>query len=198
MHVPGIYMIKSNTHPERVYIGSAVDLKKRWWSHVSDLRLNRHSNSRLQNHYNKYGISDLSFCIVLYGCKKEDLLIYEQKYIDEYHPWFNICKIAGNRLGVKASESTREKLRQLRIGKTPWNKGIPRTDEIKRISSIVNSRPIYQFDKEMNFIREWPSTISASRALSLKPSNIGSVIAGRSKTAGGFIWVSKYNQKSVA
>lgn len=35
-----------------------------------------------------------------------------------------------------------------------------------------NSRPILQFDKNGNFIREWNSVLEAAKALKLKPSNI--------------------------
>jgi predicted DNA-binding protein (MmcQ/YjbR family) len=55
----GIYKIQSVIKPERIYIGSAKNIRIRWNIHTSNLKLNRHENKKLQNHYNKYGVNDL-------------------------------------------------------------------------------------------------------------------------------------------
>jgi hypothetical protein len=46
-------------------------------------------------------------------------------------------------------------------------------------------KPIFQFDLEGKFIKEWPSIAEAKRQVG---GDIKSVIAGRQKTAAGFIW----------
>ena len=122
MRVSGIYKIQSVTHPDRIYIGSAVSISKRWDVHNFDLRNNKHDNQRLQNHFNKYGKDDLQFT-VLEVCDKELLIQREQHYIDRLNPWFNISKVAGSTSGYRHSLETRDLLRRLRIGKEPWNKG---------------------------------------------------------------------------
>lgn len=124
MKVSGIYKIESKIKPERIYIGSAVNIAERWCKHVGSLQKNKHENSKLQRHFNKYGKADLHFSVLL-GCEKEDLIKTEQYFIDSYNPYFNICKIAGSCLGVKHSKEYCEKLigNQYRLGKDPWNKG---------------------------------------------------------------------------
>ena len=57
MIISGIYKIQSIIKPERCYIGSAVNIQKRWRDHKRELRNNKHSNKKLQNHCNKYGES---------------------------------------------------------------------------------------------------------------------------------------------
>lgn len=131
MKQSGIYKIQSIIKSDKIYIGSAVHISNRWNWHLKDLRNNKHGNKKLQNHYNKYGESDLQFSILL-GCEKEDLVKIEQYFIDSYNPFFNICKIAGSRLGVKCSNETKEKMS---ISK----KGIklsPCTDEHRKNLSI--------------------------------------------------------------
>ena len=103
-----IYKI-SNTINDRIYIGSAVDFKRRIYVHKHRLLNNKH-NIILQNHVNKYGIDTLLFEIVEYVDCKENLLTREQFYLDTLNPYFNICKIAGNSLGVKHSQQTKEKI----------------------------------------------------------------------------------------
>jgi group I intron endonuclease len=99
----GIYRIESKVKPERVYIGSAVHLSKRWTTHLWGLKNDRHHSTKLQNHFNKYGESDLVFIIVEH-CLPDFLITREQYYIDSLNPYFNECKIAGNCLGKKWSE----------------------------------------------------------------------------------------------
>lgn len=130
----GIYKIQSLIKPNRIYIGSAVDLMNRWRCHLSDLKFKKHRNAKLQRHYNKYGISDLQFSILI-ECEKDELLKIEQYFIDSQNPYFNICKIAGRTSGYKHPESVKKKMRipktedhkkrlsEARLGKEPWNKG---------------------------------------------------------------------------
>lgn len=108
MKIPGIYKIQSKIKPERIYIGSAVRIGYRWNAHLCFLQKNKHINSKLQDHFNKYGESDLVFSVLL-GCNKEDLLKTEQYFLDSYNPYFNICKVAGSSLGLKRSDKTRKK-----------------------------------------------------------------------------------------
>lgn len=108
--VPGIYQIKSNING-KTYVGSSISLNSRKRSHFIPLKNGNHSNQHLQRHYNKYGEDSLSFSVICI-CNKERLLIMEQYYIDIFNPKFNICKTAGNHLGFKHSEETKEKMRK--------------------------------------------------------------------------------------
>jgi hypothetical protein len=79
--------------------------------HIRDLRSGSHFNAKLQRHVNKYGILDISFD-TLEKCSPGLLLILEQKYIDKYQPFFNICKIAGSRLYTRHSQTSIDKMKQ--------------------------------------------------------------------------------------
>ena len=125
----GIYQIQSKIKYNKIYVGSAIDIYLRWLGHIEELRKNKHHNPKLQCHYNKYGESDLQFSILL-GCEKEDLLKYEQFFIDSLNPWFNIQKVAGSPLGKKMSDEEKRKhseamkgINTWMNGRIPWNKG---------------------------------------------------------------------------
>jgi group I intron endonuclease len=104
-----IYKIQSKIKPERIYIGSATIVERRWKLHLFQLRKGIHHSRKLQNHYNKYGESDLQFSILL-GCEKEELIDKEQFFIDSLNPYFNICQLVGSTRGIKLSEDTRKKM----------------------------------------------------------------------------------------
>jgi group I intron endonuclease len=96
----GIYQIQSIIKPERIYIGSGIDVRKRWATHQFRLRKGNHHSKKLQRHYNKYGPDDLVYSFIL-GCEKEDLIKNEQFFIDTLNPYFNGSKVAGSTLGMK-------------------------------------------------------------------------------------------------
>jgi group I intron endonuclease len=109
--------------------------------HLSRLRRNKHSNYKLQNHFNKYGESDLQFSVLL-GCPREDLIKIEQYFIDSYKPHFNIALFAGSpNLGSKMSDEHKKKISDSLKGKPANNKGIPPSIETRlKISNSLKGR----------------------------------------------------------
>lgn len=49
-------------------------------------------------------------------------------------------------------------------------------------------RPVLQYDKDGNFIREWGTITEAGTTLNINYGNIYSVCQGQRKTAGGYMW----------
>lgn len=150
--VSGIYQIQSKIHPERIYIGSAVDIDKRWKEHICRLKRGVHHSHKLQRYYNKY--QDVLEFSIIFVCLKTELIEYEQKFIDKLNPYFNECKVAGSTLGREVSDKTRmkmsiarkgkntywmnnrvvsditrQKMRESHLGIKPWNTGITLSEE---------------------------------------------------------------------
>lgn len=140
----GIYRI-TNIIADKYYIGSAIDFKKRFQKHRSDLRLGRHHSKHLQRAWDKYSESAFKFEILLY-CDEENLLFYEQIALDYFNKLYNIALKAGSRLGLKNSKETREKISKSNKGRVVWNKGIKtgrRPLEVrKKISEGLKGRPV--------------------------------------------------------
>ena len=122
--VSGIYSITSKSTGKR-YIGSSVDIKKRWTHHAYFLKLHKHANSYLNRHVDKYGKDDVLFEILE---ETELLPEREQYWADYYQAWdrekgFNISKDTarpGTTLkGVPRSEKVRNQISKSR-GTTPF------------------------------------------------------------------------------
>lgn len=107
----GIYKIL-NWSTNKFYIGSAVRLRHRLDCHKSELRANKHRNSKLQNAWNKYGEKDFTFH-VLEHCEKYKLLEREQYYTDTLKPEYNILLIANSSLGYKHTEEAIAKMKEI-------------------------------------------------------------------------------------
>lgn len=104
----GVYCIE-NIASGRRYIGSAVDIHKRWKEHRRQLRDGHHHSKFMQRCWNKYGEAAFAFRILLF-CAREHVLMYEQTLLDAWKPEYNTSPTAGSQLGYRHSEETRSKL----------------------------------------------------------------------------------------
>lgn len=78
----GIYKI-THVSSEKMYIGSAVSIRRRITTHKHSLKKGSHHSQKLQRAWNKYGEDAFEFKTVLV-CSRENLLMYEQTCIDGY------------------------------------------------------------------------------------------------------------------
>jgi group I intron endonuclease len=112
--ISGIYSI---VHIEsgRPYVGSALDIYKRWSEHKSELTYNYHDNQRLQHFWNKYGEAAFEFKILELVVDPSLLLNREQFWMDKLESYnrdkgFNIRKVAESNFGLKHTEETKERM----------------------------------------------------------------------------------------
>jgi group I intron endonuclease len=119
MKYGGVYEITNNVNGKR-YVGSSVNIKKRWSQHKCMLRRGNHRNPYLQNAYNKYGADAFRYSILVYtepmdGVRLENILLKTGAYeynigADATKPW----------LGKKRSDKTNRKISEaLRGPKSP-------------------------------------------------------------------------------
>lgn len=164
----GIYEI-INIITERRYVGSAVNIEKRWMKHKNLLDCNNHHSLKLQNAWNKYGKDNFKFEI-LYECDKSELLFCEQNWLDFYgiENLYNICPIAGSSLGRKHSDETKRKISEIQIGKktSSFTK--------RKIQLARNGYPVIQIDMEGNVLGRYESVNEAARQTGINSSAISS------------------------
>ena len=203
---PGIYKI-INKNNGNFYIGSAagkLGIHQRFQDHKKTLRSNKHSNSYLQNSWNKHNEESFSFEIIEF-CNKENCIEREQYYIDTLNPQYNICKIAGNTLGVSCenlmtSEAILEKRRKQSIGISKALKGKPKADDhaIKCGAKYFNVYEAIctQFRKRGNpstyekgeFIGRWLKKSECSKKLNINPKQIRKCLQNIRSQSHGYIF----------
>lgn len=110
----GVYQIRNKIN-NKLYIGSSVNIQKRFRCHKTDLNKGRHHNRYLQRAWNKYKEDSFEFIILEFVNNKDELLKMEQKYMDELRSYegdigYNNSKKAGNCLGVKHTDETKKKM----------------------------------------------------------------------------------------
>jgi len=112
----GIYTITNKLNGHR-YVGSAVNLKKRWSKHKSCLFGSSHHSIYLQRAWNKYGEDAFEF-EVLEHWEPEFLISMEQWWMNMLRPEYNIAPVAGSSLGYKHTGAAKVKMAATQTGNT--------------------------------------------------------------------------------
>lgn len=141
----GIYQIK-NLVNGKVYIGSAIDIKKRWALHEFQLKNNIHHSKYLQNSWNKHGEEFFVFEVIELIRNEEELLSREQYWMDFSQCYvsdngYNVISKAGSHLGVKRSEESK-----LKMSIAQKNKVMPESAK-KKLSEINKGKTLSEETK---------------------------------------------------
>ena len=88
--ITGIYTIE-NIHTGKLYVGCAIDIRKRWREHKHALNTTKHGNSCLQKSWNKYGKESFRFELLV-ECEVEYLY-------SEEHYWCNLLQVHNRKYG---------------------------------------------------------------------------------------------------
>lgn len=112
----GIYQIQNQVNGKR-YIGSALNIIRRWRQHLSQLRRGRHSNQHLQRAFYSHGQNAFVFSLLEQVEDSLQLILREQYYLDTFLPEYNISPTAGSQLGFRPNAETRAKLSIAQMGK---------------------------------------------------------------------------------
>lgn len=89
--ISGVYVIQSADG--RIYVGSSVDVEKRWIEHKSRLRNGKHDNQILSEIVAEFGVDSLHHRVLL-RCTPENLREQEQAAIDRLKPTLNVLPTA--------------------------------------------------------------------------------------------------------
>jgi len=157
----GVYKIK-NLKNNKVYIGSSIDLQRRKRSHICCLKNNTHTNSYLQDDFNKYGIDNFKFVVIEFVEKTKDntlfvknMLEIEQCWIDKFNSsnrelGYNKSPIAGSTVGVKWTEESRLAFSEKRKkNPTRGMLGMNHSQQTKnRMSEYRKGKPISEETKQ--------------------------------------------------
>jgi group I intron endonuclease len=110
--IVGIYKIISPSG--KIYIGQSIDIIKRFLGYKNS---GCKRQQKLNNSFIKYGVENHAFEI-LHICDENELNDLEEKYVDQFKSSNELLNIrGGGGAKGKTAEETKEKLRQINLGK---------------------------------------------------------------------------------
>lgn len=200
-----IYIIKNDIN-DSVYIGqTSRNIEVRWKEHV------RHTDQVIGKAINKYGCNHF-YIEEIEKCPDEQLDEREKYWINYYNSFkqgYNTT--TGGQEKREATEKVQEVIDLWNEGLTV-NRIVERTKlNVETVRSYLNkngishedirsranifigkskARPIFQYDKDMNLIKEWPSILEATKYICAQSTILKGLKDGRPH--GGFIW--KYKE----
>lgn len=150
-----IYKIENKANG-KIYVGQTIQSPKVRWQdgHRNHLRKNKHYNDHLQAAWNKYGEDSFTFEVIEQfdpgmNFDLNNLEKYWIKALDAKNPNKGYNMTEGGEGSGSPRLETREKLSKagkktflenpqghFRKGLTPWNKGIPMSEEQKKFHSL--------------------------------------------------------------
>ena len=183
-----IYKIE-NKVTRMIYVGQCVDWKKRKYRYNT---LNCKNQRLIYNSLLKYGLSNHEFTIIE---EVDSSLLNEREefWIEYFQSWFyqypdkglNLLKHHKTRLGVPHTQETKDKLSRINKGKIISLETRQKMSKTAK-NNTYNCKNVFMFDREGNFIKEFPSLSEAKRITGVH--NIGLCLSGKTRKAGGFIW----------
>lgn len=165
----GVYKIL-NTINGKFYIGSSINIEKRFKQHRAELNKGTHNNKYLQNAWNKYGANNFEFIIVECVDNLEILRDRETYYIQKtqcanHNIGYNLLNDTNIGLGVHASNEVREKISKACSGSKNGNYGRKHTDEELKRMYINRWGVDYVKKPRKPYKRKSPEEVKLSRKL---------------------------------
>jgi len=130
----GIYVIE-NVHNNKFYIGSSVDINRRWAVHKSRLNRNIHHTPHLQSAWNLYGPSAFVFTIIKECVNRVDMLNIEHEILISWvgsSECYNVSvNVKSPTFGLKFSDTTKKRMSETHAGSNNHFYGKTHTESAK-------------------------------------------------------------------
>lgn len=173
----GVYKIVSPIN--KIYIGQSINIERRWKKDYFSLKCK--SQTKLYNSLKKYGPENHIFEI-LEQCKEEEL-VEKETYWKVFYKVLEIpslcCRLDGR--GGFLPKEVRDK-----ISKSLKGRKHKEISKIKMSKNHSSSKKVYQYDLKGKLVYIWDSYSEAQRN---NKGNLKNNILGKTKHAGGFIWL---------
>jgi group I intron endonuclease len=136
--ISAVYRIK-NIVSGRVYVGSSVDIERRWGDHRWLLKAGRHHSRKLQRSWTKHGPSAFILEIIEIVADPTVLLAREQYWISALNATcprrgLNILPTAGSHLGAKRSPAARKRMSDAGLGKKMPPRSIAHLEALRKVN----------------------------------------------------------------
>lgn len=169
----GIYAIKNKIN-NKMYVGSALNIERRWKRHKTELKNLKHANKYLEKSFVKYGSDSFEF-LILEFCTKEKIIEREIYYLNKFN---SLDRSFGYNLSipvihpsVKSSSEYSSILSKVKKGITPTNFKEMQKERWKEVEVYIDGVLSHTF----------PSLRETERSLNIPRGNVYNYLKGKTK-----------------
>ena len=198
----------TNTISGKRYVGSSANLSRRLGEYFSVPKLVKYAeigNSIISKAILKHGHKYFQLEILCY-CEADNVLLFEQYYINSLKPEYNILQVAGSPLGHKHTEETLAKMRgpkspehlaKLRENIAKINIDRVFSEEVRSKIAKANSNIVAVTDTATGEIKEYPSIYALSLEFGVSPASLSNYIKTGKLFRGVYnIWVKEFGSQA--
>lgn len=151
--ISGVYKITNNVTGD-FYIGSSINVKQRWATHKTPSSWKKHSNSKLYQDMQKYGLDKFSFRILI-ATSPECLREAEQNCIELMRPTYNNRNAKG--LDIERIKEYQKKYYWTENGKEAHKKARNKYSQTEKGKEVMKKgqRKYHQSDKCKEYQRKY-------------------------------------------
>lgn len=159
----GIYAIKNKAN-SKIYIGKSVNIYRRKYQHLAELKGNKHKNKYLQYSFNKYGEQNFEFYPIEF-CNVSDLGVREYYWINHYKSFnrnagYNIELLSEDGNTIRSYESINKMRLTIKENKDKYIR--------RKGKDNPTSKEVYQYDLNGNYLKSFGSCHEAAEQLGCK------------------------------
>lgn len=198
----------TNLNSFKRYVGSSASLARRLGEYYSFPKLVKYAeigNSIICKALLKYGYKNFKLEILCY-CEPDNVLLFEQYFINSLKPEYNILQVAGSPLGHKHNEETLAKMRgpkspehlaKLRESLAKINIDRVFSEELRSKISKANSNKMAVTDTATGEIKEYPSMRALALGFGVSRYSLSNYIKSGKLFRGVYkIWVKELGPQS--
>ena len=125
--ISAVYKITNKITGE-CYVGSSKNVYSRWANHKCPSTWKKHSNNRMYQDMQKYGVEQFHFEIIVPAAPTR-LKVCEQEFIDIYHPTYNSYRA---NTGIDCDEYDRQYYQKYRNDRLEYQKQYDAEHKVER------------------------------------------------------------------
>lgn len=185
-----VYQHRNKTNG-KIYVGITSQPPHKRWCNGSTYTNNTHFYRAIQ----KYGWSGFEHTILYENLDKESACKIEKTLIEVLHltdpeKGYNKAKggEGGGMFGKHHSEDAKKKISKARKQNGFSEEHRRHISESKSGAKHHRAKKVYQYTKDLRFVKEWEYLSGATKELGIHKSSITACCKGKRPSAGGYIW----------
>lgn len=175
-----IYKIQHKVNG-KIYIGRTIRNPEQRWKEHGFRRTSRYNRNLIGEAIQRDGKDAFEYSVIAI-VDRRCVDVVEANFIEYYD---SLAPKGYNcvRLHVMAefSDETRQKMSKSRLGKSPWNKGLKKSQKAwnKGIPNVASSIPIVSINMKTGEVRKWKSSLEAVAELNLNSGHVTQCCKGK-------------------
>ena len=191
------FIIMISEAKARKYCKDDISLIENYEQAINDNTQKWHCHHRRESVYTKKGLIEIGEYYhrpaieLIFLTNYEHMKLHKignKNFLGKHHSEKTKKKLSESNIGKHLSDETKKKLSKANIGKHHSDETKKKMSKSRMGNHNAPTKPIIQYTKDGQFLKEWTSAKEASRVLGINHCHITTCCKGKLKSSYGFVW----------